>query len=114
MPTHRLKVAKWVSVIAEIRENSTGEVREYRTKDILRDFESEPSEFTWSDGNYACDCNRALFFARANNEPEDWETSCSDGKFSVRLRNAKTGRVYYDEFNDQKPKATAPTTAKPE
>lgn len=32
-------------------------------------------KFQWTDGNFGCDCNRALFFARAGKEP-DPEIKC--------------------------------------
>ena len=57
-----------------------------------------PSTYIWEDGNYSCDCNRRRFFARANDEDKDLDRPCGYDRYSVRLRNAKTGRVYYDEF----------------
>ena len=61
----------------EIREAATGETRRI-------DDDSPFSEFIWTDGNYACDCNRALFFARAAGAG-DPNTACSDGRFVVRI-----------------------------
>ena len=99
IPTHRLKDAKWVATVAEIRNHATGVVREYQDNSIMEDGAPEPSSFIWEDGNYACDCNRKLFFARAAGEDEDWERECSDGLYSVRVRNKKSGRVFYSEFD---------------
>jgi hypothetical protein len=99
MPTRTKN--KWVSVIAEIRENATGEVREHRSDEILDDGEETPNTYMWEEGNYSCDCNRRLFFERANGEDEDIDSQCTGGKFSVRLRNAKTGKIYYDEFDPE-------------
>ena len=89
---------RWVRVVARIRNNATGEVREYGTDEILEDGEEAPSDFSWSDGNDSCDCNRTLFFARAADEEEDWDTECRDGKFSVQLVNPSSGTAYYDEM----------------
>lgn len=53
----------------EIAKKETGEVRHYRDEFFDCSAESA-SEFLWTEGNYSCDCNRALFFARANGEPD--------------------------------------------
>jgi len=46
---------------------------------------SEGDDYMWSEGNYACDCNRALFFARANGEPDPKILWCSRGKYRVKV-----------------------------
>lgn len=48
------------------------------------------ADFMFREGNYSCDCNRALFFARAIGEAEPWDRECSGAKneflvTSVRL-----------------------------
>ena len=98
--THTLTDSKWVECIAEIKRNSTGEVREYETHEILGDGEDFPSVFNWEENNYACDCNRRVFFKRVKEEETeaDWNIACSDGKFSVNLKNKKDGKIYYREF----------------
>lgn len=49
--------------------------------------------FQWGENNYSCDCNRALFFARAAGEP-DPEIDCSEGLYVVeRITDAETGEV---------------------
>lgn len=56
------------------------------------------SSYLWSDGNYGCDCNRALFFARAAGEedPDDDESPCGDAAYRVRI--TEDGReVYRDD-----------------
>lgn len=90
----------WVKCIAEIRNNETGEVREYETDEILENGSKHPNIFNWEENNYSCDCNRLLFFNRAKGEEkdEDWDVECSDGKFSVNLKNKKDGKVYYREY----------------
>jgi len=87
----------WVKCIAEIRNNLTGEIVEYETDEILELGEEFPSIFNWEENNYSCDCNRHLFFKRAK-EDEDWDVECSDGKYSVNLKNKKDGKIYYKEF----------------
>lgn len=98
--THQIDNCIWVECIAEIRNNETGEIREYETHEILEIGDEHPSVFNWEENNYLCDCNRRLFFKRANNEEtnDDWNVECSDGKFSVNLKNKKDGKVYYREY----------------
>ncbi|MDQ3565656.1 MAG: hypothetical protein M3436_16595 [Pseudomonadota bacterium] len=49
-----------------VRNNKTGEERE-----VSCEFDwDETNEFIWTEGNYACECNRALFIARAGGEDE--------------------------------------------
>lgn len=89
-----------VECIVEIRDNKTGEIREYETQELLGIGEEYPSVFNWGENNYSCDCNRRLFFKRVENEEtdEDWDMECSNGKFSVNLKNKKDGEIYYREF----------------
>jgi len=89
-----------VKCIAEIRNNETGEIREYETDEILDLGSEHPNIFNWEENNFSCDCNRLLFFKRAGNEKseDDWDVQCSDGKFSVNLKNKKDGKVYYREY----------------
>lgn len=98
--THPIEEAVWVKAIAHIRLNATGEVRQYETSEI-KDLDSPiPSTFNWAENNYACDCNRHLFFERAGGNEPDWEEAeCGEGKYAVNLANAKTGEIYYREFD---------------
>lgn len=74
-----------------ITDTSTGETRSFVDKFDWHD----ASEFLWSEGNYGCDCNRHLFFARAANDGEP-DVECGDGRFAIRI-TAPDGRVLYDE-----------------
>lgn len=65
--------------IAHIKNNETGEVR----KDINDGQFDDSSFYLWSEGNWSCDCNRALFFARAKGEEDPEGLECTEGKFSV-------------------------------
>lgn len=98
MPKLPFIEGQWVEVLADIRCNATGEVRTYRTEEILDEGDEAPSDFNWSENNYQCDCNRVKFFCRAGKEPEPETNVCTEGKYSVRLRNPVTGNVYYSEF----------------
>jgi len=101
-PAHQRDGWVWVEVIAEIRENNTGEVREYSCHEILdvNGNETFPDVFNWEENNNSCDCNRRVYFKRANDElkDSDWDIDCSDGLYSVNLKNAKDGVIYYKEF----------------
>lgn len=89
-----------LKIIEAIRCNATGEIRERESCIYWWHRDDGPHTFIWSDGNFSCDCSRAQFFAAAAGEP-DPNISCSDGLFSVRLTNWKTGEVFYDEFEDE-------------
>ena len=55
-----------------LRNNVTGEER-------FIDSDSEwddVHEFLWTEGNFGCDCNRALFFARAGGEEDPLGPIC--------------------------------------
>lgn len=43
------------------------------------------SDFMWNEGNYACDCNRRLFFARAAGLPDPEPNPCGEGRYSATI-----------------------------
>ena len=46
----------------------------------------------WTEGNYSCDCNRELEFRRALGETPEWDdVECSEGRFSVWIREGNCG-----------------------
>jgi hypothetical protein len=47
------------------------------------DYGIESTVFMWQEGNYSCDCNRALFFARASGDPDPEPRPCGDIAFRV-------------------------------
>src|SRR3990167_9381256 len=96
---HPQRNGRWVRVVAQIRNNATGEVRESSMPDILDNGEDAPHSFNWSDGNYSCDCNRELFWSRAAGVEVE-ESECSEGRFSVRVINPATGKAFYDELGE--------------
>lgn len=65
----------------ELRKNETGEIRRHRD-DYFESSPDRESDYIWTEGNYACDCNRALFFARAHNEP-DPDVECGDAAYAA-------------------------------
>lgn len=91
----------WVKIIACIRKNKTGEIREHKDEvwwEFCKPYgEDYPSSSMWADGNYSCDCNRCLYFQRAKNESED-NCECGDELYSVNLKNPKSNEIFYKEF----------------
>lgn len=81
------------SMIATIRLNSTGETR--RFEDERDPKYDDVVEFMWSEGNYACDCNRAAFFAEAAGEIDPHQ-DCGHAAFSVLSVEDESGRTLYD------------------
>jgi len=56
----------------------------------------ESSEFSWSEGNMSCDCNRELLFERAlGNEPDD--SRCSDSRYMIVSIKLPNGEIVYTE-----------------
>lgn len=86
-----------VSVNVYIRKRMTGEERLYR--DAVEADGGIPNTFIWSDGNFACDCNRRLLFARAAGEPDDWSGGCSEGDYVVRI--VWDGQCIYAETDEE-------------
>jgi hypothetical protein len=62
------------SYLVALENSMTGEVRFYRQDFYWDDF----AEFMWTEGNFACDCNRAMMFQRANGEEATWDHPCGD------------------------------------
>lgn len=94
-PPHNNSV--WIRTVAHIKDKETGEIREYADDGLWNEERKEPATFIWEEGNYSCDCNRGLFFARAKNE-EDLDCPCVGDRFDVNLENPKNGEIFYREF----------------
>lgn len=88
-----------VKTIEVICCNATGEIRERASTMFWWHRDDALGTFIWSDGNFACDCNRAMFFADAKGEP-DPNVECSHGAYSVQIKNSKTGEVIYEDFEE--------------
>lgn len=85
-----------------ILDTNTGEMADFSTK--WYDPEAEDALdnliFLWSEGNYSCDCNRALFYGRARGvSEEDLEelSQCGDGRYKVLSIKRPSGEVLYSE-----------------
>lgn len=91
------KGSKWVTITAHIKEVGSGEIRPSREMAILKPGEKYPDPYIWRDGNFACDCNRGLFYSKAGGE-EEKDADCGEELFKVNLENPATGEIYYREF----------------
>jgi len=87
-----------MQVVATITNVATGETREHHD-DLPGDplFAHSTALYQWTDGNYSCDCNRALFFARAAGDESPADPPCGEAAFLVQLRDAETGEILLDE-----------------
>lgn len=89
------------SITVALTDTRTGVTREFP---FTGSADPGAVEFHWSEGNYGCDCNRALFFARAGGEPADpGDFPCGEGRYRADVRDAVTGEVLYRDA----PTATA-------
>jgi hypothetical protein len=62
---------------------------------VGRPYDTGDALYIWTEGNYACDCNRHIFFERFwDREPDDRE--CSDGRYLIQLY--VDGDLVFDEF----------------
>jgi hypothetical protein len=79
--------------LVEITDTKTGKVS------IYREYWDEGSYFMWEEGNYACDCNRRLFFLRGQGIDADVDDAgeCGDSQFKVCARD-EDGEVLYTEY----------------
>jgi hypothetical protein len=82
-----------IPITAFIRRNSDGVVREH--KDSLPAEDGSANAYIWEDGNYGCDCNRAIFFGDFQ---DGEERKCTNWLYSVNLRNDDTGEWILREF----------------
>lgn len=78
---------------AHITDTTTGETRTY----VCEHPWEQHSDFLWSEGNFGCDCNRALFFARAAGEDDDIDLPCGETRFRVRITGPNGKELYRDE-----------------
>jgi hypothetical protein len=76
-----------VPTIVHIGRNADGETRRF-SFDYY-------GYYIWDEGNYSCDCNRALFFARAKGEEDPENRPCGEEAYSVWITSADDGRELY-------------------
>ena len=79
----------WVEIISV----ADGSLRKYHDPDAWDDI----SEYMWSDGNYGCDCNRSLFFARAAGIEPEHADKCGDSAYLVRITDDAGKELYADD-----------------
>jgi hypothetical protein len=86
------RAEKAVTYRVLIRNNETGEERLYAETYPWHD----AAQFLWTEGNYGCDCNRAIFFADAGGEG-DIDIDCGDSRFSALYAEFPNGtRIQLD------------------
>ena len=90
----------WVNITAQIKNNETGEIRQYAVIGIWDKEINGPNTYIWEEGNWSCDCNRCDFWHQSGGEEEWEESECGFEKFSVNLSNPETGEIFYREFTD--------------
>lgn len=82
-------------------DRRTGE-RAVFSADFLREDTAEPfSDWIWREGNFACDCNRALFFARALKRDDPERPLCTQGRVNryivEKIVRVEDGATVYGE-----------------
>jgi hypothetical protein len=88
-----------VSVSTHIlyQDTDSGELVLHDDPSWAPDYPDEALRFMFEDGNYSCDCNRALFIARALGRPEPKDTPCNgrESRFHVlAFEVTRDGRRY--------------------
>jgi hypothetical protein len=90
-----------------LRDNDTGERVIYRDTSEWKGWQDQddPSPerqiiFMFGDGNYACDCNRALFFEAA--KTGSWSHvprgECGNERYIIeKIVDRATGRIVYED-----------------
>lgn len=93
---------KFFSADVAIRREADGLTRIYRSDHETRSDDGSFNDFVWSDGNFACDCNRHDFFERAAgvelSDEESENVPCGDDRFTIEwIKDVDTGEVLYSE-----------------
>ena len=80
-------------VDVHMRNSLSGEKRVFRDP---HDYAADDFiAYLWSDGNFGCDCNRSLFFARAVGA-EEIDAPCGQTQFEVeKIVDRASGAVVY-------------------
>lgn len=89
-------MSEWIengpAVRYEIRRNADGLIREVCSG------MSWHGDFIWGEGNFACDCNREIFFCDAAGE-DDSNRHCGHEAYSVRVTAVDDGRLIYQDHD---------------
>jgi len=82
-----------MKVTIKIKHILTGEIRDFLdTLDYSTDWYNPV--FIWQEGNYACDCNRHLFFTDFEDESD---FTCSHHLYKVNIFDS-SGKCIYKEY----------------
>lgn len=55
-------------------------------------------DYIWSDGNFACDCNRTYYWNYADGEGPDIDVQCGDSRFLIeKIVVIETNEIVYEE-----------------
>jgi hypothetical protein len=92
-------------------DRKTGERAVYNTEGWDNHDDEEFGEFIWSEGNYACDCNRSMFFADArgydrNDKNSPYYSDCNiDTRFVIEkiIRVSDQKIVYMEKIPEAQP-----------
>ncbi len=88
-------MTKNLEFLISLKDNNTGEVKEIEWiskpySDLSEDEHEEGTEFNWTDGNWACDCNRFIEFY--NNRDE--HHPCGHERFNLLSIQRKDTGVF--------------------
>lgn len=87
-----------IPVSITILDTQTKQTRIYNTTDFIDKETNTWNDYIWSDGNYACDCNRALFWNRAEPNSEQLNDDCGDERFVIlSIIDLRDNSVLYSE-----------------
>jgi hypothetical protein len=82
-----------LTLIFTVTRRSDGVQRTYRMDDV---YGHSSTAYWFREGNMACDCNRAMQFARAGDEPEPEDPPCGSDKFHVGRVVDEHGVCWYE------------------
>jgi hypothetical protein len=86
----------------EILDRHTGELVGFEDTSSVWLEDGIAIPYIWEDGNFACDCNRALFWNRAQGIEIEEDPPCGplrgSGRYAVRLTRLDTGEILLDEL----------------
>ena len=74
-----------INVIIEICEKETGGCIY-----LIKPANNDNNFYEWREGNYSCDCNRAILYSG------NWDVQCGNELYSVTIFDAFNGNVLYE------------------
>lgn len=81
-----------VDVLIKIKNTQTDEVKTIADDLIWHKKSNMPSMWLYTDGNFACDCNRGEKFGIEDSE-------CGNELYLIQIINPKNNEVLYSEFD---------------